>query len=186
MEETIMDMRGIVARGVVVAVNDAGQAQTVDVRTADGVTRSGIEVASPWGIASNAPLDGATVLLLAVGGDVGDLMALPVSNPARRFGGMAQGESVLYGADGSRIAVRTGGTIQILAATELEITVPGVTITATAGVTITANVAIIGDLDVSGDISDGHGKLSGLRAHYDAHDHVDSRGGTTSGPTPTD
>ena len=37
-----------------------------------------------------------------------------------------------------------------------------------------------GDVHVNGDVYDSHGRLSGLRAHYDGHTHVDSRGGTTS------
>lgn len=37
-----------------------------------------------------------------------------------------------------------------------------------------------GDLHVNGDVYDSHGRLSGLRGHYDSHTHTDSRGGTTS------
>jgi phage baseplate assembly protein gpV len=41
-------------------------------------------------------------------------------------------------------------------------------------------IHLSGDLHVNGDVYDNHGSLSGLRAHYDEHTHVDSRGGTTS------
>lgn len=43
-----------------------------------------------------------------------------------------------------------------------------------------------GDLRVSGDVYDSHGSLSGLRGHYDAHHHTDSRGGLTSQPDQQD
>ena len=41
-------------------------------------------------------------------------------------------------------------------------------------------IRVNGDLHVNGDVYDSHGRLSGLRAHYDGHTHVDSRGGATS------
>ena len=41
-------------------------------------------------------------------------------------------------------------------------------------------IRMSGDLYVSGNVYDSHGPLSGLRAHYDEHTHIDSRGGTTS------
>jgi hypothetical protein len=43
-------------------------------------------------------------------------------------------------------------------------------------------IQVGGDLHVSGDVYDSQGALSRLRGHYDAHTHIDSRGGTT---TPT-
>lgn len=53
-------------------------------------------------------------------------------------------------------------------------------------VSIQSTVSIQGDLDVSGDVSDRHGSLSGLRGHYNGHNHVDSRGGQTSVASPQD
>jgi len=43
-------------------------------------------------------------------------------------------------------------------------------------------VRVNGDIHVIGDVYDSHGSLSQLRAHYDEHTHIDSRGGTTSIP----
>lgn len=47
-------------------------------------------------------------------------------------------------------------------------------------------VRIDGDLHVGGDVFDAQGSLDGLRRHYDAHTHTDSRGDTTGLPTPQD
>ena len=147
INETIGDLRSLIVQGIVLAVNDSGQAQTVDVQTHDGVTRTGIEVMQPAGFASTpATAAGGLVLLLAVGGDPANLVALPVASPGARFGGMAAGESVLYAPDGSRVAVRTGGTIEILAAAHLVIRAPDVTITAPNGVTIVGNLTVTGEI----------------------------------------
>lgn len=47
-------------------------------------------------------------------------------------------------------------------------------------------VQITGDLHVSGDVFDGHGPLSRLRATFNAHTHTDSRGGQTTIPNQQD
>lgn len=47
-------------------------------------------------------------------------------------------------------------------------------------------VRIKGDLHVDGDVHDRVGPLSRLRDRYNAHTHIDSRGGRTTGPTETD
>lgn len=41
-------------------------------------------------------------------------------------------------------------------------------------------IRVSGDLHVDGDVYDRHGALSSLRANYNKHAHLDSRGGTTS------
>ena len=47
-------------------------------------------------------------------------------------------------------------------------------------------IRVQGDLHVSGDVYDRQGPLSRLRSHYDAHNHTDSGGGSTTGPSPQD
>jgi phage baseplate assembly protein V len=179
-EEIIGDLRGIAVQGVVLAVHDAGQVQTIDVQTHDGVIRTGIEVMQAAGFASKPAANGALVLLLAVGADPGNMVALPIGSPATRFGNLADGESVIYGADGARVAIRNGGVIEILAGAEVIIKVPNVTVTATAGVIITGNVTITGNLTVSGSVSDTNGSMQEMRDDYNHHHHA-SLG---SDPTP--
>ena len=53
-------------------------------------------------------------------------------------------------------------------------------------VNIQGTVVVSGDLLVGGNVSDGIGDLARLRSHYDAHTHVDSRGGATSQANPQD
>ena len=183
-------------RGVVLAVNDAGEVQTMQVQTADGVLHAAVEVAQIFGMASMPPGDGAITHVMMLDGDPANLVALPPGCPSVRFGGLAAGEAVLYGADGTRVAIRAGGIVEVKAATQVIITAEtasvtltgAATLTAPGGVTVTGNVQIDGDLIVSENISDlngTHGSLGTLRADYDIHTHVDSRGGTTTPPTPT-
>ena len=146
--EHVFDARATIRRGVVIAVNDTGPAQRVTVRSSAGAVYSDIEVIQPFGSANVPPVNGAIAVLLAIGGDPANMVAL-LSNPNRRMGAMAPGEQVIYGPGGSRVAVRRGGLVEILAATRVSIVARNVTITATAAVTLTAPVVeITGNLTV--------------------------------------
>ena len=159
---------------MVVALSDSGQAQTVDVETHEGVIRTGVEVLTPFGFASRPPPGpGAAVLLLAVGGDQGDLVALPVACPSVRFGDQQPGETVLHDADGNRLHFRNGGLVEIHAATKLRVVAARVEIVA-------PEVTISGNLAVAGQVSDAAGTMQEMRDRYNAHLHP----GVAGGPTP--
>lgn len=59
-------------------------------------------------------------------------------------------------------------------------------ITADGNIEINNSVKIIGDLDVTGESSDGVGNLSSLRDAYNAHYHIGNLGIPTAPPTATD
>ncbi len=101
-------LRNAAAYAVVTRIDDTGGAQMVDVITGTNVRRANVEVMQPFGFGANAPADGAVTKVVALGGDPSNLVALPPSNPSARFGDLAPGEAVLYGADGSRVHVRAG------------------------------------------------------------------------------
>lgn len=110
--ETAHAYRGIVTRAVVRSSNDNGATQTATVTTARHVDRSDVEILAPFGFASN-PGAGGSVVVLAVGGDQGDLVALPLANRSQRLGKLKKGESAQYGADGTRVHIKEDGTVHI-------------------------------------------------------------------------
>jgi phage baseplate assembly protein V len=180
LAQAISNLRAMVGIGVISSIDDTGQVQTVNLATGDGVTRADVEVASPFGFSSSAPPNGAICVVLAVGGDPSNLVALPPQNPWARFGGLLAGEAVIYGADGSRVHIRAGGVVEIWGGTSVTINTKGCTINAPNGCTINGNVTVDGNLTASGNIADSHGTLDRLRGHYDGHTHPS--GGTTSEP----
>ncbi len=109
--ETAHAYRGIVARSVVKSTNDEGGTQTATVTTHRHVDRSDVEIVQPFGVASNPP-DGGAMVVLAVGGDQGDLVGLPVAAPGNRLGRLKKGESALYGAKGDRVHIKQDGSIE--------------------------------------------------------------------------
>ncbi len=156
--DDVYDSRATIRRGTVVSVDDTGPVQMVTVQTGPGAFHTA-EVHQGFGHASVPPADGCTALLFCVGGDPANMIAF-IANPATRFGGQAQGESVLYDGAGNRVAISSGGTIQILAATTVEIKAPDVTIVCSGSLTVTAaqvaltapQVAVTGNLMVTGNI----------------------------------
>lgn len=117
-------LRGLVTRAVVRATNDGRATQLVGLTVADGHNRTEVEVLQPFGFASHAP-PGGLAIVLAVGGDQGDLVALPVASPGARLGGLKAGEAAIYGADGSRVHIKQDGTVEVLGAKAVDIATPG-------------------------------------------------------------
>lgn len=141
--EIVEDARGTATEGIIVAVNDTGQVQTVDVQTNAGVY-AGVEVFQPFGHASSPPAQGAVAILLAIGGDPANLRAF-IKAPQRRLGKLARGESAIYGSDGSRVHIRQGGTIDVLGATAVHMVVGSATLDLAAGVVTITNADVIAD-----------------------------------------
>lgn len=169
----VMTLRGGVARGAVAGTTDTGQAQTVDVETHEGVLRAGVEVMQVYGLASRPPNGpGAIALLLAIGGDQGDMVALPIGVPSLRFGNLAPGEAVLHDDFGNRVHIKAGGIIEVSAATKIRLVAPLVEIVA-------EDVTITGDLAVAGQVSDAAGSMAEMRSRYNSHDH-----GSVGPPSP--
>lgn len=161
LDEIFGAIRGLGCIGLVQSVDDAGEVQTVTVVTADGAVRADVEVMQMFGFTSMAPVNGAICLVFAVGGDPGNLRALPVACPAARFGGLAAGESAIYAVDGSRVHIKVGGVIEIWAGTSLKINAADVTMTGT--LTVDTDVVVAG-------------------GSYLKHVHADAQGGVTGTP----
>jgi phage gp45-like len=153
MNEYVFDQRCFGALGLVDAVYDDGVQQTVDVTMHGGMVRTQVPVYQITGLAT-VPAVGGVVLLLEMGGDPANMVALPPMS-AWRFGGLAAGESVLYGADGTRVACRADGTLQILATAKIEMVAPAGTMM-TGNLTVSGNVAAMGA--ASGVITTGSGQ----------------------------
>lgn len=133
--EIIDHARGVGIFGEVLEIDDTGEAQTITVQTHDGITRSGVEVASIHGHASN-PGVGASCLLLAIGGDQAHLVALPLMGIGTRFGGLPPGGAALYDDAGNFLKFTADGNGTLTTAALLRLVVQSLSIEAQAGSTI--------------------------------------------------
>lgn len=122
--------RGIVSRAKVRSTNDKGGSQTASVTTHRHVDRTDVEIAQPFGFASRPP-SGGLMIVLAVGGDQGDLVGLPVAAPGARLGNLPEGETAMHNLKGDRVHIKADGTIEILTTKKVFVKVKQTTVEVT-------------------------------------------------------
>lgn len=130
VKEIVHAFRGIVSRAVVRSTNDKGGSQTASVTTHRHVDRTDVEVAQPFGFSSRPPA-GGVMIVLAIGGDQGDLAGLPVAAPGSRLGNLAEGEAAMHNLKADRIHVKADGTIEIVSANKVLVKVKDTTVEVT-------------------------------------------------------
>jgi phage baseplate assembly protein V len=109
--ETAHAYRGIVARAAVRSTNDKGGSQTATVEVHRHVERSDVEVLGVSGVSTRPPAGGEAIVL-AVGADQGDLVALPLQAPGNRMGGLEEGEVAVHNLKGDRTHYKKDGSIE--------------------------------------------------------------------------
>jgi phage gp45-like len=128
MRELYGKLRGMVRRVTVKNIKDDGQMQTASAEVAEGIYRDDLEIMQPYGLLSVPDDDGAVGIALAIGGDEGDMVLLPLGNPSQRMGGLNKGDVGLANKFGDRVIVGADGAIQVQASTSVTIKVGGVTV----------------------------------------------------------
>lgn len=167
-KETADAIRNSSGRKNIKNINDDGETMTASVEVAEGIWRHNVEVIQPYGLSSHVPEDGAVGIVMALGGDESDMVIMPIANPSTRMGGMKPNEVGLYNADGDKLVLTPGGSLDIA-------TGATVNITTDTGVTITATITkVVGDLECTGDVSDKNGSMQEMRDKYNAHGHPDA------------
>ncbi|MGX1099270.1 phage baseplate assembly protein domain-containing protein [Amorphus sp. MBR-141] len=122
--DTAGKLRGLMRRCSIRNVRDDGEMQTCSVEVADGIWRDDVEVLMPFGFAAHVPADGALGIVLAIGGDEGDLVVLPIANPSTRLGGLKEGEVGLYNSHGDKMVLTAGGDLDIKTGKSVTVTSP--------------------------------------------------------------
>lgn len=166
-------IRLMVARALITAVKDQDGGITLTLDLLAGETRDGLELVQQYGM-SSSPLPGSQAVTLFLGGsrDSGVVIATKGMTPETVFS-LKPGEVALHTAEGDSVHLRAGRVVAITTET-LEIN---------ASTAVKINSPTV---EASGEVSDSVGKLSGLRAHFNAHTHVGNLGAPTSPPTPVD
>lgn len=162
--------RGIATRGVVTRVRTAkGLAQAVQVQVAGSPAGPQvldlIDQAQPYGLSAR-PLEGAEAVLLALGGSREATVAVQVADRRYRRKGLKAGEVYLHNDADDYVGLRQGGLVHLVGSTEVRITAP--------------LVKIEGDLQVTGEVADGHGvfaqTMEEMRQRYNLHNHPGAAG----------
>lgn len=155
----------ILARGTVVLANSAGKMQSLQVRLLSGEAKDGLEHFEPYGYTS-APLPGAEHVTLFFGGDRSHGVTVVVADRRYRLQGLQPGEVALHDDQGTRLVLKRGGVVEVVAAAKVRM--------------ITPLLEVTGEIK---DLCDTTGKtMSGMRSTYNGHTHPGDSGGTTGTP----
>lgn len=155
----------LLARGTVVLANSAGKMQSLQVRLLSGEAKDGVEHFEPYGFTS-APLSGAEHVTFFFGGDRSHGVTVVVADRRYRLQGLQSGEVALHDDQGTRLVLKRGGIVEVVAAVKVRMVTPLLEVT--------------GQIK---DLSDSSGKtMSQMRATYNSHTHPGDSGGTTGTP----
>ena len=151
-------VRMLVSRAVVNLVDDARKVQSMQLSVLDGEVADAQRF-QEYGFTS-VPLAGAEALVAAVSGVRSHRVVVAVEDGRYRLKSLQPGEVALYDNSGNVVHLQNGQIIAITAKTEVHVTAPTCTVTASDSVTIdtptatfTGDVSIDGTLATQGDIT---------------------------------
>lgn len=154
----------LLARAVLAAVQQ-NKLQVLQIQLLAGEAKDGVELFEPYGHTGVA-LPGAESLIGFVGGSRSHGVALVQTDRRYRPTDLQPGEVALYNHEGTRVVLRNGGKVEVLAASEVKV--------------VTAKVVLQGDVDVIGTTTfTGQVFANGKRID-ETHRHDGDSGGQTS------
>lgn len=133
----------LLARAVLTAVPRQGKLQSLQVALLEGEAKEGVELFEPYGLTGVA-LPGAEGLIAFLGGHRTHGVALVQTDRRYRPVDLEAGEVALFNHEGTRVVLRNGGKVEVLAATEVKVT--------TAKVILQANVEVVGKTTFTGEV----------------------------------
>ena len=175
----------MVSRAVVELVDDTKRMQTLQASALADEVHDGVERFQNYGFTA-CPHPGAEGIAVSVGGTRDHLVVIAVDDRRYRLKALAEGEVAIYTDEGDRIVIRRGGTIQVVAATKLQIQAPAVEMSGTLSVaqSITAGSSITAGTTVTAPNVVGSTNVSAAGIALAGHKHggVASGSGTTGAP----
>jgi len=130
-----------IARGVIESINDSGGIQTAKASFLAGENRDNIERFQNFGF-TGVPPDGSECVTVFPGGNREHGLMIAVDHRDSRLTGLEKGECAIYTDDGTKIHLKKGGLVDVIAATKVTITCPEVE--------MSGNLKVMGDLTVIG------------------------------------
>lgn len=157
----------LLARAVLASVQQK-KLQSLQLQVLAGETKDGVELFEPYGFTGIA-LPGAESVLAFLDGGRTHAIALVQTDRRYRPTDLQPGEVAVFNNEGTRVVLRNGGKVEVLAATEVKVT--------TTKVILQADVDIVGNTTFTGTVT-----ANGKRIDQ-THTHNLSGGGTTLGVT---
>lgn len=162
-------VRLMVSRAILTAIDDSKGLQQVQLTALSDEVLDRVERLQEYGFTS-VPLKGGSALIVCVGGSRSHPVVIATDDPRHRPTGLQPGEVAIYTQSGSRINLKNGGIIELIAATKI--------VLQSTLVEISGNLSVAGNVTVpSGTVTAG---VTSLTTHV--HGGVTSGGATTGTP----
>ena len=186
----------MVGRAMLQLVNDGTALQSLQVALLADELRGDVERFQQYGFTSH-PKPGAEAVALSVAGSRDHVIVVAVDDRRYRLKGLAEGEVAIYTDEGDHIVIKRGGTIEVLAATKVDVRTPLVECSGNlivrgtlqvdghaelnADLHVAGNVASGADITASGNVADQGGAktMAGMRSTFNSH-----KNGTAALSTP--
>jgi len=162
-------MANMINRAEITGVDTSRSITRLQIKTKAGLPDDDVPYLEAYGF-SSTPLVGGECLVISFGGFSAAIFAFD-----RRYAikGKANGDVVIYDNRGQKITLHEAG---VTIDTPLALTVNA------ADSTFNGNIKATGDIAADGDVSDGTGKMQGMRDVYNPHTHPET--GSTTQATP--
>src|SRR3990167_2011860 len=162
-DRVVRGLGNLLARAVLAGVQQ-NKLQVLQLQVLAGETKDGVELFEPYGHTGVA-LPGAEGVVAFLDGGRPHAVALVQTDRRYRPTDLQPGEVALYNNEGTRVVLRKGGKVEVLAATEVKVT--------TTKVILQADVDILGNTVFTGTVT-----ANGQRIDQ-THTHNLPGGGTT-------
>jgi phage baseplate assembly protein V len=173
LERLTRRLRLAISLAFVQRVDDSHGLQGLQISLLPGEIKNGVPRVQEYGFTS-VPEAGAEAIVLALGGDRANLVAIAVDDRRYRPTGLAAGETVLYSKFGQRVWLKADGSIELTPAAGQPVKVNG-DLTASGAINAGGNVI------AGGDVQDSAGTIAAARQVFDAHVHPEQ--GVAGNPT---
>lgn len=161
-----------------IALVSSGKTQSLQVETTRGETLDNVKFIEPYGFTA-VPLNGAETVVLNIGANGGNPVAVVAGGRLFRLQDLKQGEVALYTDEGDKIHLKRGHEI-VLKTTKFVIDADEIQMNGKVSISKTLNVEE--NIKSKAEIADKTGNMTAIRSIFDAHTHKDSTNAPTTPP----
>lgn len=177
MLEMMKKLRSLIRIGKIALVSP-GKTQSLQIETTKGETLDNVKFIEPYGF-TVIPPNGSETVIVNVGANGGNPVALVVGGRLFRLQDLKQGEVALYTDEGDKIHLKRGHEIAVKAT---KFVIDADEIQMNGKVSISKTLDVEENIKSKAEIADKTGNMTAIRTVYNAHAHKDSANAPTTPP----
>lgn len=177
MLEMMKKLRSLIRVGKIALVS-SGKTQSLQVETTKGETLDSVRFIEPYGFTA-VPVNGSETVVVNIGANGGNPVALVVGGRLFRLQDLKQGEVALYTDEGDKIHLKRGHEIAVKTT---KFVIDADEIQMNGKVSISKTLDVEENIKSKAEIADKTGNMTAIRSIFSAHTHKDSTNAPTTPP----